>query len=342
MFLCHCLAGAQIITGIVCDEDTRLPISNVSVYLNGTSINTITNISGIFELRTASVINTRLVLQHLSYETAIVDHPFEGISDTLFLKVQVYSLFEVTVSADPFSRKQKKKAFREQFLGMTRAGRSCTIMNEDDIQLTFNMQTRRLRASSEKPIVVVNDYLGYKVSFLLVDFWVQYIINTNLNSDYAQNSFFAIVSSFTDINPDSRRIKQRRDNVYERSSNYFFKSFAGEALRNNNFTLFSKSSPINYSNYFAIKDTVSQKMISILPDTDINTMTSLFSTVSRQLEIKAIISVLYRRNVRSDILFMTDSFWVDRYGNIDKFDEIMFSGHMGDCRIGDMLPLDYE
>ena len=343
-----CCAGAQeiVITGIVCDEDTKLPITNVHVYLDGTSVKTITNNSGRFELKPKSVINAKLVIQHLSYETAIIDRPFEGLPDTLYIKDQIQALSEVTISADRFSRRQKMKAFREQFLGMSRAGRSCTIVNEDDIQLYFNMQSQKLLAFSDKPIEVVNDYLGYRISFLLVDFWVQYgafgSISiqgvSRLDNDYVQSSYYAVYSSFSDIDPNNSSIKQRRDNVNEKSTNYFFKSFAGDALTENQFTIFNNGYPVNYQDYFSFKDTLSHKMISIIPDTDINTVDEM----QLGAQFTGSISVLYRKNDRSDVYFMTDSFLVDRYGNIDKIDQVLFNGRMGSNRAGDMLPIDYE
>jgi hypothetical protein len=338
MLLWNCLASAQVITGVVCDKESKLPVSNVHVYLDGTSINTVTNNSGRFELQTNSRINTKLVLHHLSYETAILDHPFEGLPDTLYITEQVRSLPETVVLADRFTREQKMKAFREQFLGITRAGKSCIIQNEDDIQLSVNMQTRRLMASSDHPIVVVNNYLGYKVSFILVDFWVQYGVSIeSLSSDYTQSSFFAVVSFFEDLTPDNRRIKQRRDNIYESSTNYFFRCFVNDSLKENKFLLYNKQFPVDYRQYFTTKDTLMQKMISIIPETDINTMT-LYSDI----QLTGMISVLNRKKIQSNIFFMTDSFLVDRYGNIDKIDEISFSGQMGELRAGDMLPIDYE
>ena len=346
MFLWHCvLAGAQVITGVICDKDTKLPVSNVSVFLDGTSINTITNNLGKFELKTASIINTKLVLQHLSYETAVIDRPFAGLPDTLYIEERINILSEVSVVADRFTRAQKMKAFREQFLGLSRAGRSCTIMNEDDIQIFYNMQTGRLTATSDKPIEVVNSYLGYKVDFTLMDFWVQYgsiVIGSVLNSGNAQTAFFAVVSSFSDMAPDNRRINQRRNNVYERSSNYFFKSFAYDALNENNFRIFNAPLEVDHRQYFATKDTLSQKMIHIIPGTDINKGIVFNNIFDSGSELSGRISVLYRRDVRSEIFFMTDSFGVDRYGNIDRIDSVWFDGQMGANRAGDMLPIDYE
>jgi len=378
LFLWTCLADAQVITGVVCDKATNLPIPNVYVYLDGTTINTITDASGKFELRTISVLNTKLVLHHLSYQTAIIDNPFRGLSDTLYVEKRVNRMREVVVTGARFTREQKMKAFREQFLGLSKAGKSCTILNEDDIQLIIDSQKRKLLASSDKPIVVVNDYLRYQITFILVDFWVQYGIGGNrivsLDNDYATRSFIAVTTSFTDLSPDSRKIKKRRDNVYENSSNYFFKSLTNDALEDNNFIVFGKEKsvafmiPINYREYFSIKDTLSQKLISIIPKTEINT-NDTFPTVSYNFPARidsltkknvpnttnnktimwdadpkplGKIAVLRLKKIQSDIYFMTDSFLVDRYGNTNNIDKISFSGQMGKNRAGDMLPIDYE
>jgi len=339
MFLWNCLVSGQVITGIVCDRATKLPVPDVSVYLDGTSIHTITNNLGKFELTTKPVISTRLVLHHLSYETAFINYPILILPDTLYIDARENILQEVFVLSDRFTREQKMKAFREQFLGLTSAGKSCVIQNESDIELFFNMQTRRLWASADKPIVVVNNYLGYVVTFILVDFWVQYDFSRlSLHNDYVQDSFFAVVSSFTDLASNNRRIKRLRDNVYKMSSNYFFKNFANNSLKDNQFTVFNKDIPIDHSKYFATKDTLSQKLISFVPDTDINKENAFYSGV----KLSGAISVLYRKHIHSEIFFMTDSLLVDQYGNIDNIDKVWLSGQMGNNRAGDMLPIDYE
>lgn len=339
MLLWHSVAGAQVIKGVVCDAATKQPIPDVHVYLDGTSIGTYTSASGKFELSTRAVVNTKLVLHHLSYKIALIDHPFAGIPDTLYIGEHVRVMPEVVIQADRFTRKQKMKAFREQFLGMTRAGKSSTILNEEDIQLTVDMQKRRLLASSEKPIVVVNDFLGYKVSFTLVDFWVQYGFSVvNLDRGYVQNAFFAVTSSFTDMVPNSKGVKRRRDKVYRESSRYFFKSLVSDSLKENRFMVFNKMQPVNPSDYFVVKDTLSQKMVSIIPNTDINRKKAFYTGP----ELSGIVSVLYRRAVQSDIYFTADSFLIDRYGNINEIDRVTFSGQMGKHRAGNMLPIDYE
>ena len=334
--LCGCI-NAQVISGFVYDIATNRPIPDVCVYLDGTSINTTTDASGKFVLTTKAVINTKLVIFHLSYHIVMIDRPFDGLPDILYLKERVNILKEVTILADCFSRKQKMEAFREHFLGTTRAGESCTIQNEEDIELFFNMQTRTLSASSDKPIIVLNSYLSYQVSFTLVDFEVEYPYVTDckggLKNRYVRKTFFAVGSTFTDRDPNSKRIKRNREEVYKKSSNRFFKSLINNTLEKDGFKLLAqilpKFEPLPMQ-YFVMKDTLSQKMISINPEyEEIN-------------PVHVVRKLAFLNADLSAIFFYTDSLLVDQYGNIDRIDKVVFTGELGKNRAGDMLPIEYE
>jgi hypothetical protein len=255
-------------------------------------------------------------------------------------------LSEVSIQADRFTREQKLKAFREQFLGVTQAGRTCKIMNESDIRIWFNLQTNTLFVTSDQPIEVINEYLGYKTLFSLVDFRAEYYSHVTLNRDNVRQSFFAVTTSYTDLNPNDRRIKRRRDEIYDRSSTFFFKNLANNTLNESGFRIFRGGFPIDHNLYFTTKDTLSLKMIQLIPEMEnINsaTLPGIRISVRGNLstEISSNFSVLYRRR-QSDIIFYTDTILVDQYGNIDQIDKVMFSGLMGQNRAGDMLPLEYE
>jgi len=101
--------------------------------------------------------------------------------------------------------------------------------------------------------------------------------------------------------------------------------------------LYNKSFPIDNQQYFESKDTLSKKLIRIIPHTDINREKTFFT----DKEILGIIGVSHK-GIDSDIYFMTDSFLVDMYGNIDKIDLIYFVGKYANNRAGDMLPVNYE
>ena len=339
MFWAYSNMNAIIITGTICEKNSKQPVPYVSVYFDGTSIHTSTDIRGWLKLETKSMINAKLVLQHISYQTVIIDRPFENLPDTIYMEEKPVVLDDIIITApsDPFTRAQKMKAFREQFLGLTKTGKSCIILNEDDIHLAFNTKTRRLSVSSDMPVIVLNNYLGYKILFTLMDFWVEYK-SVSLNRNDLQKTFFSVTSLFSDLNPNNKRIVQRRDDIYKCSSNCFFLNFANNSLEQTGFEIYNNGNSFNIGEYFVIiDDTLSQKKIFIRPDTDINKERMFFEE-----EPKAIIDVYYRIAGKSEICFLTDVLSVDPYGNIDCIDQILFTGQMGDSRAGDLLPADYE
>ena len=363
--------NAQTLSGVVYDKATKQPIPGVNVYLDGTSIVDVTENSGKFTLSVKQIINTKLVLRLLTYHTLIIEEPFKHLPDTIYMEEQITMLGEVTVQADRFSRRQKLRAFSEQFLGTTQAGSSCRIVNENEIQLSFHLPTKKLLASSDKPIEVINEYLGYRVLFTLDDFWAEYS-DVTLSSDKALQTFCMIRTLFTDLKPNDIRIKRRRDDIYEESTKNFFKNLAynplfgsntseGEKLReakqNPIFRLYKDGTQINPYSYFIIRDTLSQKMIylsdSIIekenPDNSMLRISVLHrekanETYYRQANSSnsSILFVNGDSNYSSGIRFFTNSLLVDRYGNIDQVDKVFFSGLMGRIRMGDLLPMEYE
>ena len=266
IILSCCHINAQTLTGVVYDQATKQPIPGVYVYFDGTSIVDATDNSGRFTLTVKQMINTNLVFRHLAYQTLIIeDGLYMYLPDTIYLEERpLATLGEITVRADSYSRRQRLRAFREQFLGMTQAGRSCKIVNEDDIEVWFNVSSKTLMASSDKPIEVINEYLGYRILFTLADFKVEYS-SVTLDPNKVQKIYFAVSSSFTDLNPNDISIKMRRDNVYEESPNYFFKSLAYDSNPSSNhvFKIYKGESQTDSRSYFTVKDTLSLKMIHI-------------------------------------------------------------------------------
>ena len=62
------------------------------------------------------------------------------------------------------------RIFRNEFLGRSSNASNCIIMNEGDI--TFNYQTNKdtLKAIAYKPLVILNQALGYQVTYYLDKF----------------------------------------------------------------------------------------------------------------------------------------------------------------------------
>ena len=100
LFCCGMLWAQQRIKGQVLDALDQSPLEGVSVYFDGTSLGTITNAAGFFELPLSQKINATLVVSYLGYETrsiADLQNLSEGFTAKIFLEEAVVSLDEVVL-----------------------------------------------------------------------------------------------------------------------------------------------------------------------------------------------------------------------------------------------------
>jgi len=367
LLLIFCMdAYSQVITGKVYDSATGLPVADASVYLNNSSYYTMTNDSGSFYLKVPKRMNTPLIISRVSYETFAINDPFKQKSIEIPLTMKENVLSEVVIKADRFLRQEKLKAFKQQFLGDNKAGRSCTILNEDDIQIFFDENEKKLSATNELPIVIENKYLGYQMHCLIDDFKVRYS-NNSLKARDMESVLLRCNTFFIDMASDNPTIKKRRDEAYKGSLNYFFKNLVDKTLESSKYFVYNystRSTPdiiftktsniplqvdrltndhirINPYKYFDIIDSSSQKIVRIKSSTDINKINTT-TQYKFPYPVSGIITVENSSNRLSEIDFLTDEFSVDAFGLIDKKDYVYISGQMGEQRMGSALPLDYK
>ncbi len=338
---------AQILSGTVLDDVTNKPIEGIFVYLEGTSISSITNSEGKFHLSVSKKINTSLMFYNLSYFPVQILNPYEENIDKIYMKQKAHDIKEVIIENFYFTKEQKMKAFKEQLLGNTKAGKSCSILNEDDIELFYDLSSKTLTASAEKPIIISNKYLAYEIKFIMNDFMTEYSRDKTLKNDAVVKNSFKGSFLFTDLySPETVpvKIKKARNKVYKSSSSYFFKSLATNKLKEDRYKIYTMtiplfsinaSRPINPYDYFAIQDTLSCKLLTIIPGTNIE---KAYGGDCKKID------VVYNRDLetQSGIYFFTDSVLIDSYGNIDATDKVFFSGYMGQNKTGNLLPLDYQ
>ena len=117
ILLYACYGFSQTLSGTVYDEVTKKPVADANVYLDGTSIHTTTNANGQFALDVGKIINTQLIISHIAYNLYSIADPFNKLPDKIYLKEKSNILDEAVVITDKFTRKEKLKDFREQFLG---------------------------------------------------------------------------------------------------------------------------------------------------------------------------------------------------------------------------------
>jgi len=282
--------------------------------------------------------NTDLIISHVAYNMVSVPDPFTQLPDKIYMTKRDNTLDEVVIIADshdPYSREIKLKAFKKEFFGDTKVGRSCFIKNEEDIRITYNSKERRLIAFSDVPLVIYNEYLGYEVLMLIIDFYAEYSDYTK-DLKVADKSFFVGVNMFTDLAPDDKKIKERRQDVYKKSYVSFFKNLADNTLDSSDFRLYNgKGTQVKTEDYFEIIDESSMKKIKIIAETDILGQED-------EQDMYGAINIVRNKREQSTLRFFTDSFIIDQFGNTDAVDKLLLSGVMGGQRFGYMLPLDYN
>lgn len=319
---------SQSITGIVVDKNDE-PLAGATVYFDGSSFGTSTNFDGEFKITLPSEISATLVVSFVGFDKVYLnklnfDKPYK-----IILKESTEDLREIVLMDNKFSRKQMMALFKNQFLGTTRAGNQCKIENEDEIYFSYDNDRFVLTAYADKPLIIDNPYLGYKVYFDLTTFDAKFN-QFSIERNDVYSSIYVGTSRFEEIDNSDRKLKNR-EKVFNGSFLELFRNMANKEWSKNKFTLFKGSFQTIPEEHLYIKDTLGLKQIFIKKQ-------------ERGLHAKDFVaefSLLYNRREQSKIIFHTDNFVIDKYGLFSNYDKIYFSGDLSEKKVGDLLPSNY-
>ncbi len=323
-FVCS-IAVAQTITGVVLDAKTNTPIETAAVYFDNTTLGVITNSKGEFSIRYSKAIKSPLIVSFLGYEKQIINNYRDNNKLTVQLEESHESLNEVIVNADDgLTRKQKLRFFRKEFLGTSRFGNSCTILNEDDIIIRYNKKEKIITAYSKVPLKIQNSALQYLVSYDLTSFVLKFH-RTNPNGgvfDVKSVGFFGntYYSNFKIFN--KQKAIKNREKVYQGSRLQFMRALYKYKLEDNRFEIYDMTSKVDPWKYFKIETKNSSEI--------------------KRVYLNQPLNILFKNREKSRIEFLTPFIYIDSYGNYTDVDKILFSGAMGEQRIGELLPFDYR
>lgn len=316
LFAGFCKAGqTQIIKGTLHDRSDNQAIGFASVYINGTSVGTNSNQNGYFELDISKYSSLPLTVSALGYFTLTLTDFSVEVPIEIFLIPKTFQLTEVVVSAKSTSkdRKANMKLFRNQFLGSGYNGQNCVITNEGDI--TFKNSGDTLKAYASKPILIVNNALGYKITYYLDNFEYRWKSKTFL---YEGSAYFSedMAAELTQKN----FFEKRRMIAYLGSRSHFFSSLWSNSLHSNGFVIKnSEGEIINYEDIVIIR-----------------------AGFKKYLSSKSDLYIYYlSKYPLSWIHPLKDNIFFDVNGYFDG-SGIMVSGKMAQQRIGDLLPYDYK
>jgi hypothetical protein len=315
---------SQTLTGTIVDATTNEPLETVAVYFDNTTIGTTTDHEGKFSISYSDAIQSTLVISYLGFEKVLIKDYRTKRDITIKLKPSDVSLDEVFIDFDDgLTRKQKLRLFRKEFLGTSKYGKSCKILNEDDLVLRYDKERKTLYASADVPIIITNKALKYEISYDIIDFEVNYRYANIDAQDFVLNKVaYAGTSYYKDLEKaDKKSILRKREKVYKGSVQHFMRALYNKNLKAEGYEIFYKSFKVNEYAYFKIREKE--------------------GTSFKEVSLKHKVSILYDEKYQSDIDVYVDSFLVDAYGNYSTIKGVFFNGAMGNQRVGDMLPLDY-
>ncbi len=329
------LVFSQNIKGKITNSNLQ-PIAGASVYLDGTTIGTISDSEGLFEITSNNKYNTLLIVKYLGYEDIYVSNPYEKEFYTFVLVPKINEIETVVIVKDGFTRKQKLQLFREQFLGITKYGKACKILNEDAIDFNYDLETFIFTATCPEPIRVENPLLGYFIDFDLQDFYVKFNFKT-INSVNAIQSLFLGTVKYTETKIDDKIIKNRND-VYFGSAVDFFKGIIDNSWSEKKFILYLGKFPVLANDYFKVLKKEDLYEVTV---TSTNKVSFSIGGI-KKTNFYADFNLLYRKKRQSKVIFKTETFFVDSFGNNSHKDQIIFGGDIGRQKAGNTLPLDFE
>ncbi|WP_299271909.1 carboxypeptidase-like regulatory domain-containing protein [uncultured Psychroserpens sp.] len=322
-FLLTSLLYAQTLSGTVIDFKTKQPLMAVSVYFDNTTIGTTTDDLGRFSIDYSDAIQSQLIVSYLGYETIIVSDYRQKTELSIALKESLNQLDEVVVNTnDGFTRKQKLKLFRKEFLGFSEFSKSCKILNEDDLILRFNKADNVLSVSARKPVLVKNKSLQYEIAYDIQDFEITFrYVDAKQDQFGIHSVLYTGTSFYKDLNNGKKKALKHRKKAYEGSIQHFMRSLYHMNLKDAGFDIFHKKFKVNEWEFFKVEDINDSAFKKVTFETKVN--------------------ILFKGKDQSVLTPLVSQFYIDEYGNYTPIPGLLFSGVMGDQRIGDLLPTNY-
>ncbi|HMI60213.1 MAG TPA: carboxypeptidase-like regulatory domain-containing protein [Puia sp.] len=163
------------LTGKVTDSATGKPIPGCSVYINSTSLGTVSSTDGSFRLHNVPQGRSELVISAIGYQTYVTEISGSSLPDEwkVRLRPKITELSAVTV--EPYDKNGWVKygqVFLDNFIGT--AGNenvsSCTLRNHKVLRFFFSKKNNRLSVSATEPLIIENQALGYHIQYQLEQF----------------------------------------------------------------------------------------------------------------------------------------------------------------------------
>lgn len=223
------------IFGKIIDNKTAQPVPFATVFLSGTSIGTQSGEDGSFMLNPVPKGKYDLTISCLGYQLTSIQIAFDGADRKLNIRLlpQAKVLKEIEFKVKASAYRRYRSEFKRTFLGQTFNSGKCTIINLDDVDFGYDEEGRVLTASCDKPIIVENRAIGYRMYYLMSMFKLDY-----RTGYYSVSGIPRFEPLRTKKSGELKSWLKQRDRSYNGSMNHFMVSLKYSCLAENNFSIF--------------------------------------------------------------------------------------------------------
>ena len=217
------------VTGKIIDSVTQQPVPDASVFLVNTTLGTKTDADGNYSFTRIPTGPSGFIVSSIGYQAKQVDVAATGANTVLniVLKPKTIQLKEVTISSKN-DWEHNLKLFKQEFIG-TNNDAECQIINPELLNLSFDDDRKRLIANTDDFLDIENKILGYKLRFLVKDFWADY---TTGKVHYAGKVVFEEMAGSKST---TKKWVRNRALVYSGSFRHFLSVLANQELTNSGF-----------------------------------------------------------------------------------------------------------
>ncbi|OFY61536.1 MAG: hypothetical protein A2V64_05075 [Bacteroidetes bacterium RBG_13_43_22] len=310
---------SQELRGIVIDENTKRPLTDVSVFFNGTTRGTKTDRNGNFKVLAPENQKLPLAVSAIGYNSLLLTEYPADKSLKILLVPKIYELNEVVIISkrslwEKSIRNNYLNTFRRQFIGETVNAYTCKIMNESDLVFQYDENRLLLTAYSLRPLIISNKSLGYQITFYLDAF------------EYSQIPYSLSYTGYYNFREDSTlnskervRAENRRRLAFLGSRMHLMRSLWENNLDSAGFTIKNSDNKIiTYDSLVVERDSSDKYMGS-----------------------KRTYNVAYLSKTSRSMMEITkNNVYFNKLGYFDPYG-IKWIGEMGKQRVADLLPYDY-
>ncbi|MFC2089212.1 carboxypeptidase-like regulatory domain-containing protein [Bacteroidota bacterium] len=364
IFLLTANVGGQQIQGRIYDSDSGEPVEFAAVYINGTTIGTITDSLGFFILD-----NTywpeEIVVSHINYELKLVETNIASHYFDVPVKRKYFEISEV--SALENSRRAKNLAhFEEIFLGEDDWGKDAKILNDTVLRFVVEYDSYHpigdttvliqvisyFRVEALAPLQISLPKLGYTLHYDLIYFdeFKDSLVHTKVIHSAGRLYF----DTYKDVSRIIlNRFNRNRKKVYYHSRMHFIRSFFENRLAENGYMLYKIENNTREN---------SDKIInSFFIPYSFDSCSCLVQGEDKTLIVGMkdqgfLIAYYGKVNMPRDLTTREEWPYIPEYSRFYIINDecvirkdgtttggmIMFTSSIGDKRIGALLPADYD